>query len=92
MQGLGVHAWWHTRAQMQGRAHVRDVLRHDEQELQSTVVNEALEQLAAHPGPVAAAGACMVRPTVTSSSQKVQYNDGSSRAERCMNPTGSGCT
>ena len=61
-----------SRVQTQARAHVGDVLRHDEQELKSAVVNEALEQLTAHPGPVAAAGACMHSTTLTSPSQEAQ--------------------
>ena len=50
-----------------------DVLRHDEQELKSAVVNEALEQLTAHPGPVAAAGACMHSTTIEMYSQEAQH-------------------
>ena len=49
-----------------------DMLRHDEQELESAVVDEALEPLTAHPGPVAAAGACMRLTTLTLPSQEAQ--------------------
>ena len=50
-----------------------DMLRHDEQELKSAIVNEALEQLTAHPGPVAAAGACMHSTTIKMYSQEAQH-------------------